>query len=107
MNESKKEMRKDYRAHMRSEWWGILIFAAMLYVITLSGAALLMFVDSVTGALFFNIHHSTDEAPLVTAYFWANLILTIFLIAIAVLYISGGPAGIPFIPSKKDGKDKT
>ena len=107
MNESKKALRKAYRAHMRSEWRGVLIFAVVLYVITISATALLMVVDSFTGTFLFNVHHNADEAPLVTAYFWANLILTIFLIAIAVLYVSGGPAGIPFLSSRKNGSDQT
>ena len=107
MNESKRALRKAYRAHLRSEWRGILIFAVVLYVITLSGAALLMVVDRFTGALLFHVHHDVEEAPIVIAYFWANLILTCFLIAIAVLYVSGGPAGIPFLPHKKDTDGRT
>lgn len=107
MNESKKALRKAYRAQMRSEFWDVLMFAVVLYVMTFSGVALFMFVDSLIGGWLFNVHHSPDEAPLVIACFWANLILTIFLIAIAVLYVSGGPAGIPFLSSKKDSNDKT
>jgi hypothetical protein len=107
MNESKVVLRKAYRAHMRSEWWGVLIFTAVLYLATFSGVALFMFADSLIGGWFFNAHHSPDEAPLVIACFWSNLILTIFLIAVAVLYISGGPAGIPLLSSKCHEDEKT
>jgi hypothetical protein len=107
MNESKQKLRKAYRAHMRSEIRGVLTFAVVLYVITFAAAALFIFVDSLIGAWFFNVRPGADEAPLATACFWANLILTIYLVAIAVLYVSGGPAGIPFLSSNKNGNDKT
>ena len=107
MNESKAALRKAYRAHMRSEWWGVLIFTVVLYLVTFSGVALFMFADSLIAGWFFNARHSPDEAPLVIACFWSNLILTIFLIAVAVLYVSGGPAGIPFLSFKSHENDKT
>ena len=91
---------------MRSEWVGILMFAVVLYLMTFLGVALFTVGDGLIGRLFFNdAHHAADEAPLALACFWANLILTIFLIAIAVLYVSGGPAGIPFLSTKKSGND--
>jgi uncharacterized BrkB/YihY/UPF0761 family membrane protein len=107
MNESKAALRKAYRAHMRSEWWGVLIFTVVLYVVTFSGVALFMFADSLIGGWFLNVHHSPDEAPLVVACFWSNLILMIFLIAVAVLFVSGGPAGMPFLSSKSHDNEKT
>jgi uncharacterized BrkB/YihY/UPF0761 family membrane protein len=107
VDESKKALRKAYRAHMRSECWGVLMFAVVLYVMTFLGVALFMLGDSLIGGWFSNVHHTADEAPLAIACFWANLILTIFLIAIAVLYVSGGPAGIPFLSAKKNGNDES
>jgi hypothetical protein len=107
MNESKKTLRKAYRAHMRSEFLGLLIFAGVLYVVTFLGAAFFIFMDGLIGDWFFNVHHAAGEAPLGIACFWANLILTVFLIATAVLYVLGGPAGIPFLPPKQNGNDKT
>ena len=107
MNESKAAIRKAYRAHMRSEWWGLLIFTVSLYVVTFSGVALFMFADSLIGGWFFNVQRNPEAAPLVMACFWANLIQTIYLIAVAVLYISGGPAGMPFLSSKSHENEKT
>ena len=103
VNESRKALRKAYRAHLRSEFWGVLMFAVVLYVMTFLGVAFFMFGDSMIGGWFFNVRHTADEAPLAIACFWANLILTIFLIAIAVLYVAGGPAGIPFLSARKPG----
>jgi hypothetical protein len=107
MNESNKALRKAYRAHMRSEYKGVLMFAAVLYVMTFCGVAVFRLGDSLIGGWLFNVHHTADDAPLAIACFWANLILTIFLIAIAVLNVSGGPAGIPFLSARKNGDDKT
>ena len=106
VNESKKALRKAYRAHMRSEYKGVLIFAVVLYIMTFLGAAFFMLVDSLVDGWFSNVHHIADEAPLAIACFWANLILTIFLIAIAVLYVSGGPAKFLFI-SQENGNTET
>jgi len=104
---SKQARRKTYRAQMRAELRGLAIFAVVLYVMTFAGVALFLFADGVIGSWFFHVHHSADEAPLALACFWPNLIVTIFLIAIAVLYVSGGPAGIPFASSGKNEKDRT
>jgi hypothetical protein len=104
MDESKKAIRKAYRAHARAEFCKLSfwVFAASLYAIIFLGVALLIFADGIIGSWFFNVRPSADETPLLIAYHWANLIEAIFLIAIAVLYMSGGLSGIPLLSHKNE-----
>jgi hypothetical protein len=104
-----KALRKAYRAKARVELCrlGFWVFAASLWGITFLGVALLTFVGCIISNCLFNAHDVAEQSPLVTGFHWANLIEAFFLIAIAVLYIWGGPAGIPFLPSARNGNEKT
>jgi len=44
----------------------------------------------------FHASVSTLIEPLPAAFWWSNLIVVCFLIAITVLYVWGGMSGIPF-----------
>jgi hypothetical protein len=109
VNDSPKALRKSYRARMRSDLRRpeIFILAAALYLITYLSAALLTFARSVIGIYVFKVAKETYGGPLPIAFWWANLIVIIFLIAIAVLYILGGLPGIPFRSAHKNANDKT
>lgn len=85
----------------------IFILAAALYVITYLSAALLTFARNVIGIYVFKVAENTYRGPFAIAFWWANLIVIIFLIAIALLYILGGLPGIPFRSAHKNGNDKT
>jgi hypothetical protein len=109
MNQSSKARRKAYRAQMRSDLRRpeIFILAAALYLITYLSAALLTFARNVIGIYVFKVAEETYRGPLPIAFWWANLIVIIFLMATAVLYILGGSPRIPFGSAHKNGNEKT
>src|SRR5215471_13788394 len=108
MSQSRKALRKAYRTQARGELCrpGFWAFAASLWVITFLGVAFLMFIGGAIGDWFFHRRTADEPSPMVAGFHWANLIEAFFLIAIAVLYIWGGPAGIPFLSSGKEGNEK-
>jgi len=109
MNESSKALRKAYRAQMRSDLRrpGIFILAVALYAIVYVSAAVLTFARNVIGIYVFKVAENTYRGPLPIAFWWANLIVTIFFIVIAVLYVLGGLPRVSFRSSHKNGNDKT
>ena len=105
MNKTKKNLRKAYRAQMRVDLCsaGFWVFTVGLYAFTFGAVALLAFIGGVIEVWFFNSHEDVGRSAFITAFHLANLIETIYLIAVAVLYIWGGPAGVPFLSHKKHG----
>ena len=112
MNEDPKERRKAWRAQarldLRRPWFWC--FMGCLYVATFLGVAALMFIlDLVVPHLpwISKPYVDPDPPPLITAFYCANLIPAMLVIAIPVLYIIGEPRRIPFLSSNKNANSKS
>jgi len=103
-----KAQRQAYRKQARADLCrlGFWLFTASLYGITFASVALLTFAGRVIAVYIFHSSVSAFAEPLPAAFWWANLIEVCFLIAITVLYVWGGLAGIPFRPSHKNDHDE-
>lgn len=113
MNGEKKAVRRAWRAQARKDLScpRIWIFFACFYVVTFAVVALVMLI------LHLIVPHlpwitkpyvSHDPPPLVTAFYCANLIPAMLVVAMPLLYVWGGPSRrIGVFSSKKNENDKT
>ena len=107
MTTTPRAKRIAYRKQARADLCGsgFWIFTASLYGGTFASVALLTFVGRVVAVYIFNASVSEFIEPLPAAFWCANFIEMIFLIAITVLYVWGGMSGISFRSSHKNDND--
>ena len=107
MSTTPRARRIAYRKQARADLCGagFWIFTASLYGITFASVALLTFFGRVVAVDILHISVSGFSEPLPTAFWCANFIEVIFLIAVTVLYLWGGMSGVPFQSSHKNDDD--
>lgn len=104
MSRTPRARRIAYRRQARAELCGpgFWIFTASIYGITFASSALLTFVGRFFAAYLAHPSVSESSEPFFAAFWCANSIAMMHLIAITILYVLGGISGVPFRSSRKN-----